>query len=242
MGSNDSISRQKVIVLLSGGVDSVTAFYAALKEHNVLCALSFHYGSKHNERELECARHHASLHEVRHETISLGFMDSLFRSDLLQSGGEIPTSRYTEENMKSTVVPFRNGIMLAIAAGLAESLGATGIVIGAHSGDHSIYTDCQPEYMAAMDGAVQAGTYEGSESCRHSWVWIRGGLSGWGVNWGWITAGRGPAIVVKRFNVVHAEPVLSGVRPLPRPDLQTLRSTLSNRDIVGSRRAQGGPQ
>ena len=60
---------------MSGGVDSVTAFYAALKEHNVLCALSFHYGSKHNERELECARHHASLHEVRHETISLGFMD-----------------------------------------------------------------------------------------------------------------------------------------------------------------------
>ena len=160
MGSNDSISRQKVIVLLSGGVDSVTAFYAALKEHNVLCALSFHYGSKHNERELECARHHASLHEVRHETISLGFMDSLFRSDLLQSGGEIPTGRYTEENMKSTVVPFRNGIMLAIAAGLAESLGATGIVIGAHSGDHSIYPDCQPEFMAAMDGAVQAGTYD----------------------------------------------------------------------------------
>jgi 7-cyano-7-deazaguanine synthase len=80
MGASDNtpVSGQKVIVLLSGGVDSVTAFYSALKEYNVVCALSFHYGAKHNAKELECARYHASLKGIRHEIISLDFMDRLF--------------------------------------------------------------------------------------------------------------------------------------------------------------------
>ena len=62
--------------------------------------------------------------------------------------------------MKATVVPFRNGIMLAIAAGLAESRGAEGLVIAAHSGDHTIYPDCRGEFMEAMGEAIQQGTYE----------------------------------------------------------------------------------
>ena len=62
--------------------------------------------------------------------------------------------------MKATVVPFRNGIMLAIAAGLAESRGAAGLVIAAHSGDHAIYPDCRGEFMEAMGEAIQLGTYE----------------------------------------------------------------------------------
>ena len=157
---NTPVSRQKVIVLLSGGVDSVTALYSALKEYNVVCALSFNYGAKHNARELECARYHAALQGIRHEIISLDFMDRLFKSDLLQSGAEIPKGRYTQENMKSTVVPFRNGIMLSIAGGLADSLEATGIIIAAHSGDHSLYPDCRPAFMHAMNRAIQAGTGE----------------------------------------------------------------------------------
>jgi 7-cyano-7-deazaguanine synthase len=162
MGASDNtpVSGQKVIVLLSGGVDSVTAFYSALKEYNVVCALSFHYGAKHNAKELECARYHASLKGIRHEIISLDFMDRLFKSDLLQSGAEIPKGCYTQENMKSTVVPFRNGIMLSIAGGLAESLEATGIIIAAHSGDHSLYPDCRPAFMQAMNRAIHAGTGE----------------------------------------------------------------------------------
>ena len=161
LSGNAPKSGQKVIVLLSGGVDSVTAFYVALREYSVVCALSFHYGAKHNAQELECARYHASRRGVRHEIISMNFMDRLFKSDLLQSGAGIPEGRYTQENMKSTVVPFRNGIMLSIAGGLAESLGATGLIIAAHSGDHSLYPDCQPAFMHAMNRAIQAGTFEG---------------------------------------------------------------------------------
>lgn len=148
-----------VIVLLSGGVDSVTALYAMKEQHEIAAALSFNYGSKHNARELECARYHAQRLGVRHEIVELDFMNRVFKSDLLQSGGAILEGNYTDENMKSTVVPFRNGIMLAIAAGVAESMECGGIVIAAHAGDHAIYPDCRPGFMAAMQQAIAAGTY-----------------------------------------------------------------------------------
>jgi 7-cyano-7-deazaguanine synthase len=94
-----------------------------------------------------------------HRSISLAFVGDSFASDLLKSGGEIPKGHYEATSMKKTVVPFRNGIMLSIAAGLAESLGAAGLVIAAHSGDHAIYPDCREEFMQAMDAAMRFGTY-----------------------------------------------------------------------------------
>ena len=77
----------------------------------------------------------------------------------MESGESIPDGSYDEENMKSTVVPFRNGVMLAVAAGIAESNGLTKILIANHGGDHTIYPDCRPEFIAAMDAAVNAGTF-----------------------------------------------------------------------------------
>ena len=68
--------------------------------------------------------------------------------------------------MKQTVVPFRNGIMLAIAGGFAESVGARGLVIAAHAGDHPIYPDCREDFMAAMGAALRLGTYAGIEILR----------------------------------------------------------------------------
>ncbi len=149
----------KVCVLLSGGMDSVAAFHDALREHEVAACLSFDYGAKHNAREIPFARLHAGNHGIPHHTISLDFMDRLFTSDLLKSGGAIPDGHYAEESMKQTVVPFRNGIMLAVAAGFAESIGAEGVVIAAHSGDHAIYPDCREPFMLAMGEAMMAGTY-----------------------------------------------------------------------------------
>jgi 7-cyano-7-deazaguanine synthase len=91
--------------------------------------------------------------------ISLDFINRLFTSDLLQSGGEVPEGHYADENMKKTVVPFRNGIMLAIACGIAESRGAEGLVIAAHAGDHAIYPDCREGFMQGMATAMREGTY-----------------------------------------------------------------------------------
>ncbi|MES2570714.1 MAG: 7-cyano-7-deazaguanine synthase QueC, partial [Verrucomicrobiota bacterium] len=156
----------RVVVLLSGGMDSVAALYEARRHHHVVACLSFDYGSKHNAREIPFARHHAGRFEVAHLTIPLEFIAEHFASDLLKSGGAIPKGHYEEESMKKTVVPFRNGIMMAIAAGFAESRGAQGLVIAAHSGDHAIYPDCREDFMRAMGDAVRLGTYAGIEIIR----------------------------------------------------------------------------
>jgi 7-cyano-7-deazaguanine synthase len=151
----------KVVVLCSGGMDSVTALYWARTEHEVAAAISFDYGSKHNPKELPFAAGHCASLGVRHEEVALRFMDRLFASDLLASGGDIPDGHYEELTMKRTVVPFRNGIMLSVAAGFAESVGAEGLVIAAHGGDHAIYPDCREGFMKAMGDAMQVGTYAG---------------------------------------------------------------------------------
>ncbi len=156
----------KVVVLCSGGMDSVTALYWARANHQVCAALSFDYGAKHNARELPHAAAHAAALGIRHESVALPFVDRLFDSALLKSGGDIPEGHYEADNMKQTVVPFRNAILLAIAAGFAESAGAEGLVIAAHGGDHAIYPDCRETFMRAMADAMRLGTYAEIELLR----------------------------------------------------------------------------
>jgi 7-cyano-7-deazaguanine synthase len=156
----------KVVVLCSGGMDSVTALHWARAEHDVVAVASFDYGAKHNHREIPFAAEHAALIGARHEVIRLDFVDRLFASDLLKSGGDIPEGHYEAANMKQTVVPFRNAIMLSIACGFAESLGAGGLVIAAHGGDHAIYPDCREDFMQAMGSAMRLGTYAGVQLLR----------------------------------------------------------------------------
>ena len=156
----------KVIVLCSGGMDSVTALHAAHRDHDVVAAVSFDYGAKHNHREIPLAAEQAAKLGVRHEVIRLDFVNRLFASDLLLSGGAVPDGHYAAENMKQTVVPFRNAIMLSIACGFAESVGAEGLVIAAHTGDHTIYPDCREDFMQAMADAMRLGTYAGVKLLR----------------------------------------------------------------------------
>jgi 7-cyano-7-deazaguanine synthase len=157
---------EKVVVLLSGGMDSVTALYHAAAETQVAAALSFDYGSKHAARELPQAAWHAEHLGVRHVVLALPFVAAHFASALLPGGGEIPFGHYEEESMKQTVVPLRNGIMLAIAGGFAESCGAGGVVIAAHAGDHAIYPDCREKFMRAIGDAIRLGTYAAVELLR----------------------------------------------------------------------------
>jgi 7-cyano-7-deazaguanine synthase len=154
------------VVLLSGGMDSVASFYEAMSQHKVVAAISFDYGAKHNHKELPFAAYHCRKFNIEHRVILLNFVGELFKSDLLKSGGAIPDGHYEEQTMKSTVVPFRNGIMLSIAAGFAESKDATGLVIAAHAGDHAIYPDCREDFMKAMADAIRLGTYAGIKLLR----------------------------------------------------------------------------
>lgn len=167
----------KVVVLCSGGMDSVTALHWARRKHEVVAAVSFDYGAKHNHREIPFAVEHARAIGARHEIIALDFVNRLFASDLLRSGGEIPEGHYEAENMKQTVVPFRNAIMLSIACGFAESVGAEALVIAAHGGDHAIYPDCREDFMRAMGDAMRLGTYAGLELLRPFIALTKGGIA-----------------------------------------------------------------
>ncbi len=149
----------KALLIYSGGLDSTTLLYEY--KDSIALAVTFDYGSKHNAREIACARENCKRLGVKHLVMPLGFIGQYFKSDLLLSGGDIPEGSYADENMKSTVVPFRNGIMLAIAAGLAESYGLDTVMMANHGGDHAIYPDCRPEFVEGMDKAIQTGTYEG---------------------------------------------------------------------------------
>lgn len=123
-------------------------------------AVTFNYGSNHNEREIACARQHCRQLGIPLLTIPLTFMRDYFHSSLLEGADAIPEADYDFDNMKSTVVPFRNGIMLAAAAGLAESLGLTRVMIANHAGDHALYPDCREDFVKAMSRAISEGTYE----------------------------------------------------------------------------------
>lgn len=145
------------VIIVSGGLDSITLLYD--KAETIALAISFDYGQNHSKKELPYAEYHCQQLGIPHITIPLTFMHQYFKSSLLEGAEAIPEGHYEEENMKSTVVPFRNGIMLAIATGIAESHELKRVYIANHGGDHTIYPDCRPEFIDAMDKATSAGTF-----------------------------------------------------------------------------------
>ncbi len=147
------------IMVLSGGLDSTTMLYEYADR--IALAISFDYGSNHNSKEIEFARMHCQRLAIEHITIPLQFIKQYFKSSLLSGANDIPEGEYDDQNMHSTVVPFRNGIMIAIAAGMAENNGLQNVMLANHAGDHAIYPDCRPTFVSAMDGAIKEGTYNG---------------------------------------------------------------------------------
>ena len=150
------------VIILSGGMDSCTMLHEF--RDDIAIAITFDYGSKQNYKERLCAIEQCKALGIKHIIIPLEFMNLYFKSALLSnSSEEIPEGNYDDENMKVTVVPFRNGIMLAIACGIAESNGLHRVMIANHAGDHAIYPDCRQAFIDAMSMAMQQGTYEGIE-------------------------------------------------------------------------------
>ncbi len=145
------------IMVVSGGVDSVTLMHEY--KDRIALAVTFDYGSNHNRAEIECARWQCALLGIPHLVIPLEFMGKYFQSSLLSGADAIPEGHYGDDNMKSTVVPFRNGIMLSVACGLAESRGLKYVLIANHFGDHAIYPDCRRPFVEAMSKAMEEGTY-----------------------------------------------------------------------------------
>ncbi len=144
------------LIVVSGGMDSITMLYEF--KDRIALGISFDYGSNHNANEIPLAKMHCERLCIKHITIPLAFMGQYFKSSLLEGADAIPEGHYAAENMASTVVPFRNGIMLAVACGMAESYGLTTVMIANHGGDHTIYPDCRPEFIDAMSQAMTNGT------------------------------------------------------------------------------------
>jgi 7-cyano-7-deazaguanine synthase len=127
----------------------------------IALAITFDYGSTQNGRERLCAITHCQRLGIKHIVVRLDFMHRYFKSALLESPDAIPEGNYDDENMKSTVVPFRNGIMLSIAVGIAESNQLKFVMMANHGGDHTIYPDCTPQFVDAFNQAAVAGTFVG---------------------------------------------------------------------------------
>ncbi len=146
----------KTIVILSGGMDSTTVLYKALSETKDVKALGFNYGQKHS-KELAFASQLCQELEIDYKVVDISGVKKLLNSSLTSSE-EIPEGHYAEDNMKSTVVPNRNAIMLSIAYGYAISEKADKIMFGAHTGDHFIYPDCRPEFVEKLNKALKSAT------------------------------------------------------------------------------------
>lgn len=149
---------EKIIVSLSGGVDSAVVLALALSQGYDCLPVIFRYDSKHNFYEVNAAVRIACHYKIKPQIIELANVMKGFKSNLLIDGGEIPEGHYESENMSKTVVPARNIIFISILSGLAQSIGAEQVWIGIHGGDHAIYPDCRPEFYYTLRRAIALGT------------------------------------------------------------------------------------
>jgi 7-cyano-7-deazaguanine synthase len=152
------MSKKKAVAVVSGGLDSTTLVYSLLAGDFEVDMISFNYGQRHS-KELQYARAQAQLLDLRHDVIDLRQLGSLFAASgsSLVSSNEVPEGHYAEDNMKATVVPNRNMIMLSIAAGIGVARNADIIATGVHAGDHFIYPDCRPRFIAHANAAIVIG-------------------------------------------------------------------------------------
>jgi 7-cyano-7-deazaguanine synthase len=150
---------RKAIAIVSGGLDSVTLAYHLRAEGCALHLLSFDYGQRH-KRELYYAARCASHLGAQHNTVDLSGVGRLMGGSALTDAIPVPDGHYAEGSMRATVVPNRNAIMLAIAYAAAVSEGAEVVATGVHAGDHFIYPDCRPGFVAAFD-AMERAAVEG---------------------------------------------------------------------------------
>lgn len=150
---------QKAVVIYSGGMDSYTILNKALRSGKDIYALTFDYGQKHC-KEIEYAKAACARINIPHRIIDITAINQLLQSSSLTSDIEIPEGHYEDDNMKSTVVPNRNMILLSLAIGYAVDIGAAEVFYGAHAGDHAIYPDCRPEFVTAMNAVAQIANYQ----------------------------------------------------------------------------------
>jgi 7-cyano-7-deazaguanine synthase len=143
------------VAILSGGMDSTVLTWKLACEGRLSSVLSFNYGQRH-AKELEAAIRIVGLLDTKalHHTVDLSGVRPIIARGSLVGDQSVPEGHYADDNMKATVVPNRNMIMLAVAAGHAMATGAKRVAYAAHGGDHTIYPDCREDFVNALNTAV----------------------------------------------------------------------------------------
>ena len=147
------------IVICSGELDSVTLAHKTAAERRLAALLSFDYGQRH-VKEVESARACAARLGVPHRVVDLRGVGAALSGSALTDDVDVPDGHYAEDTMKITIVPNRNAIMLAVAFGMAAAQKAGAVAAAVHGGDHFIYPDCRPGFIAAFQ-AMQDHALEG---------------------------------------------------------------------------------
>jgi 7-cyano-7-deazaguanine synthase len=154
------MSKQKAVVLVSGGLDSSTVLAMAMQQGYKCYTLSFDYGQRHRS-ELEAAVRVSRLMNVtEHKVVKLD-LGSIGGSALTDTNIEVPEKE--TEGIPVTYVPARNTVFLSIALGWAEVLGARKIFLGVNAVDYSGYPDCRPEYISSFESMANLATRAGVE-------------------------------------------------------------------------------
>ncbi|MHB0867283.1 MAG: 7-cyano-7-deazaguanine synthase QueC [Thermoleophilia bacterium] len=150
----------RTVCVFSGGMDSTTLLYHLLAEGDAVLAISFNYGQRH-AKELEYAARACEKLGVPHQVTDISSVSGLLQGNALTSGDiAVPEGHYQDESMRLTVVPNRNMIMMSIAGGYAIAQGYDRLAVAMHAGDHTVYPDCRPEFVAAFEQAIRAGNYD----------------------------------------------------------------------------------
>lgn len=160
--------RQKVVVVMSGGLDSTVLLYELVFQFGVanVKALSIDYGQRHS-KEIVAAADICEMLGTEHQIADLrGIRHLINNSSQTDPSIPVPQGHYADETMKVTVVPNRNMILLAVAIGFAVNEQFNAVAFGAHAGDHTIYPDCRPEFASAMNTASLLANYQKVEILR----------------------------------------------------------------------------
>lgn len=152
------LDQDHVVAVVSGGMDSVTLAHLAYVNGMELTLVGVNYGQRH-VRELRCAMKCAARLDAAYHEVDLSSVTGLLSgSALTDPSVPVPEGHYADESMTATVVPNRNATMICVAAAVAVGQGAGQVWVGVHAGDHPIYPDCRPEFIAEMAALLRTAT------------------------------------------------------------------------------------
>lgn len=174
---------KNAVIILSGGMDSTTLLYDIINRGYNVKALGFNYNQKH-KRELECASATCKKLGIDYKVLDLSVLNQVAPSSLTRDDWKVPEGHYEDENMKQTVVPNRNMVLLSLATAYAISNDASKLFYGAHAGDHAIYPDCRKEFIDKMKDVIKICDWKEVELLAPYWNIDKGDIAIIGKNLG----------------------------------------------------------